>query len=62
LTNEKWGVSTAVLFDRSRFKLFTFTVRFSNKLVQAPSSEKPKTTQRTLFLSFETNNCFPITA
>jgi hypothetical protein len=48
-----------VAFDRSPFKLFT--LRFSNKSVQAPSCERPKTTQRNLFLSFESNNCFPIT-
>jgi hypothetical protein len=47
-----------VAFDRSRFKLFT--LRFSNKSVQAPSCERPKTTQRTLFLSFEIKNCFQI--
>ncbi len=44
-----------VTFDRSPFKLFT--LRFSCKSVQAPSFEKPKTTRRTLFLSFEINNC-----
>ncbi len=38
-----------------------FTLRFSNKFVLAPSCKRPKTTQRTLFLSFESNNCFPIT-
>jgi hypothetical protein len=48
-----------VSFDRSRFKLCSR--KFSNKLVQAPSCKRPKTTQRTLFLSFEINNCFPIT-
>ncbi len=46
-------------FDRSPFKLFT--LRFLSKSMQAPSCEKPKTTQQTLFLSFEINNCFPIT-
>jgi hypothetical protein len=60
LTNEKRGRSTMVLFDRSHFKLFS--LRFSNKSVQAPSCERPKTTQRTLFLSFEINNCIPISA
>ncbi len=44
-------------FDRSLFKLFT--LRFSSKSVQAPSCEKPKTTQRTLFLSFEINKLIP---
>ncbi len=47
-----------VAFDRSPFKLFT--LRFSNKLVLAPFCKRPKTTQRTLFLSFEINNCLPI--
>jgi hypothetical protein len=51
LTNEKKGGLEVVAFDRSPFKLFT--QRFSNELVQVPSSERPKTTQRTLFLSFE---------
>ena len=31
------------------------------KLVQAPSFERPKTAPRTLFLSFANYNCFPIT-
>jgi hypothetical protein len=44
-------------FDRSRFKLFSR--KFSNKLVQAPSCERPKTAPRTLFLLYATNNCFP---
>ncbi len=48
-----------VAFDKFLFKLFT--LRFSNKLVRAPSCKRPKTTQRTLFLSFETKNCFPVT-
>jgi hypothetical protein len=60
LTNEKRGGLKVVAFDRFPFKLFTR--RFSNKSVQAPSSERPKTTQRTLFLSFEINNCLQITA
>jgi hypothetical protein len=60
LTNEKRGGLKVVVFDRSPFKLFT--LRFSNKSVQAPSSERPKTTQRTLFLSFVINNCLQITA
>jgi hypothetical protein len=59
LTNEKRGGLKVVAFDRFLFKLFT--LKFSNKSVQAPSCEKPKTTQRTLFLLFENNNCFPIT-
>jgi hypothetical protein len=32
---------------------------FSNKSVQSSSCERPKTTQRTLFLLFANNNCFP---
>jgi hypothetical protein len=48
-----------VAFDRSHFKLFS--LRFSNKSVQAPSCERHKTTQRNLFLSFENINYFPIT-
>ncbi len=48
-----------VAFDESPFKLFT--LRFSTKSVQAPSCKRPKTTQRTLFLSFEINDCYPIT-
>jgi hypothetical protein len=44
-----------VAFARSPFKLFT--LRFSNKSVQAPSCERNKTTQLTLCLSFEINNC-----
>ncbi len=35
---------------------------FHKKSVQIPSCEMAKTTQRTLFLSFEINNCFQITA
>jgi hypothetical protein len=31
-------------------------------LVQAQSCERPKTTQRTLFLLFANNNCVQITA
>jgi hypothetical protein len=48
-----------VAFDRSPFKVFL--LRFSKKSVQAPSCKRPKTTQQTLFLSFEINNWFPIT-
>ncbi len=59
LSNEKRGNLKVVAFDRSPFKLFT--LRFSNKSMQAPSCERPRTDQRTLFLSFESNNCFPIT-
>ncbi len=39
LTNEKRGGLTGVSFDRSCFKLFSR--KFSNKLVQAPSCERP---------------------
>ena len=58
LTNEKRGGLKVVGFDRSPFKLFS--LRFSTKSLQAPSCESPKTTQRTLSLSFEIKNCFPI--
>ncbi len=58
-TNEKRGGLKVVAFDKSPSKLFTLI--FLTKSVQAPSCKRPKTTQRTLFLSFEINNCFPIT-
>jgi hypothetical protein len=48
-----------VLFDWSRVKLFT--LKFSNESVQATSYERPKSAQRTFFLSFEINNCFSLT-
>jgi hypothetical protein len=47
---------TLVSFDRSHFKLVSR--KFSNKLAQAPSCERPITALRTLFLLFA--NCFPI--
>ncbi len=56
LTNEKRGGLAMVSFDRFSFKVFSLL--FSNKSMQAPSCERTKTTQRTLFLSFATNNCF----
>ncbi len=59
LTNEKRGGLTVILFDRSRFQLFT--LKFSNKSVQSSSCEWPETAQRTLFLLFANNNCLPIT-
>jgi hypothetical protein len=40
------------VFEKSPFKKFS---------VQAPTCERPKTAQRTLFMSFEINNCFPVT-
>jgi hypothetical protein len=43
LTNEKRDGVTMLSFDRSPFKLFS--PKFSNKLVQASSCERPKTTQ-----------------
>ena len=58
-TNEKRGGLKVVTFDRSPFKVFS--LRFSRNSVQAPSCKRPKTTQRTLFLSFEIKNWFPIT-
>ncbi len=45
-------------FDRSSFKLFT--LRFSNKSVQAPYCERSRTAPRTLFLSFANYNYFQI--
>ncbi len=60
LTKDKRGELKVIAFDRSSFELFT--LRFSTKSVKAPSSERPKTTQRTLFLSFEINNYLQITA
>ncbi len=60
LTNEKRGGLKVIAFDRSPFKLFT--LRFSNQSVQAPSFERRRTAQRSLFLSFEINNCFQISA
>ena len=59
LTNEKRGGLNLVSFDWSRFKLFT--LKFSKESVQTPSCERPKTAQRSLFLSFEINNYYPIT-
>jgi hypothetical protein len=59
LTNEKRGSLKVVAFDRVLCKL----LRFSNKSVQAPSCERPKSTQPSpLFLSIEIKNCFQITA
>jgi hypothetical protein len=59
LTNEKRGGVRVVSFGRPPFKLFS--QKFSNKSVQALSCERPKTSQRTLFLLFANINCFPIT-
>ncbi len=59
LTNEKRDGLKAATFDRSPFKLFS--LKFSAKSVKALSCERLKTTQRTLFLSFEIKNCFSIT-
>jgi hypothetical protein len=58
LTNERRGGLKVVAFDRSPFMLFS--LRFSTKSVQAQSCERPKTYQRTLSLSFEIKNWFPI--
>jgi hypothetical protein len=49
----------SVALERSPFQVFS--LRFSKKSAQAPSCKRPKTTQRTLFLSFEIKNWFPIT-
>ncbi len=59
LTNEKRGGLRVISFDRSPFKLFSR--KFSKESVQAPSCERHKTTQRTLFLLFANNYWFPIT-
>jgi hypothetical protein len=59
LTSQKRGGLKLVSFDWSRFKLFT--LKFSKESVQTPSCERLKTAQRTLFLLFEINNCYPIT-
>ncbi len=59
LTNEKRGGLRVISFDRSPFKLFS--QKFSKESVQAPTCERHKTTQRTLFLLFANNNWFPIT-
>jgi hypothetical protein len=58
LTNEKRGGLYLASFDRSPFKIFS--LRFSKESVQTPSCERTKTAQRTLFMSFEINNCFQI--
>jgi hypothetical protein len=58
LTNEKRGGLSVVSFDRSPFKLFS--LKFSKRLVQAPSCERNKTAPRTLFVSFANNNYFQI--
>ncbi len=47
LTNEKKGGLKVVSFETTRFKLFT--LKFSNKSMQIPSCERPKTTQRSLW-------------
>jgi hypothetical protein len=58
LTNEKRGGLSVVSFDRSPFKLFS--LKFSNRLVQAPSCERHKTAPQTLFVLFANNNYFQI--
>ncbi len=60
LANLKRGGLAMLSFDRSPFKLSS--LKFSDKSAQAPSCERPKTTQRTLFLLFANINCFQITA
>jgi hypothetical protein len=59
LANEKRGGLKVVAFDKSPFKLFM--LKFSKESVKVSSCKRPKTTQRTPFLSFEINNWFPIT-
>ncbi len=53
LTNEKRGGLRVISFDRPPFKLLLR--KFSKASVQAPSCEKQKATQRTLFLLFANN-------
>ncbi len=60
LTNEKRGGLTKISINRYPFKLFP--LKFSSKSMQAPSCKRPITSQRTLFHSFEIDNCFQITA
>jgi hypothetical protein len=55
----KRGGFKVIAFDKSPFKLFT--LKFLTKSLKALSCKRPKTIQRTLFLSFEINNCFPLT-
>ncbi len=52
LTNEKRGGLSVVSFDRSPFKLFS--LEFSNKLVQAPSCERPKLLHEPCFYHLQT--------
>jgi hypothetical protein len=59
LVNEKRGGLKVVALDKSPYKLFM--LKFSKESVKAPSCKRPKTTQRTPFLSFEINNWLPIT-
>jgi hypothetical protein len=53
---EKRWVKSGIAGSRCQL----FSLRFSNRSVQAPSCERPKTTQRILFLSFEIKNSFQI--
>jgi hypothetical protein len=59
LAYEKRGGLKVVAFDKSPFQLFM--LKFSKESVKASSCKRPKTTQRTTFLSFEIINWFPIT-
>ncbi len=59
LTIAKRGGLSVESFDWSPFKLFS--LKFSNKLVQAPSCQRHKTAPRTLFILFANYNCCPIT-
>jgi hypothetical protein len=54
LTNEKRGGLRVISFDRSPLKIISR--KFSKESVQAPSCERHKTTQRTLFLLFANNS------
>ncbi len=58
LTNEKRGGLRVISFDRSPLKIISR--KFSKESVLAPSCERHKTTQRTLFQLFANNSWFPI--
>ncbi len=55
-----WPMRKEVGWKWCRFK--QLTLKFSKKSVQTPSCKRTKTTQWRLFLLFEINNCFQITA
>ncbi len=65
LNTLKGDLSNAITFNPPLFSLVNtfklFSRKFSRESVQAPSCERHKTTQRTLFLFFSNNYWFPIT-